>query len=187
MKSRTPATLCVTSLLVLGPAALAHGAAQASSPEPREQTAAPASAGQEITVGGCVQREADFRKAHDEGRGGVAGTGVGTGNEFVLAEASVRGGSTTEPANPTGTSGSASQAYELTGPNEGKVSAYVGRRVEITGRLKPAASDTTGAPTGGPTAGKPPAGVDVTSQDLKLRELEVTSVRESAGSCTPAR
>jgi hypothetical protein len=49
--------------------------------------------------------------------------------------------------------------------------------------LKPAEVGAGGA-TGGATAGAPPRGVDVTSKDLKLRELEVTSVKAStSGTC----
>lgn len=170
---------------------------QQTPPSPASQqrpTAAPqgSQAGEQVTLTGCVQREADYRRAQDAGRGGVAGTGVGAGNEFILAEASAAksaapgapAGGGAAPA-PTGTTGTAA-AYELTGPEEGKVSQYVGRRVEISGRLKPA--ETAGAaPTGGPTAGAPPRGVDVVSKDLQLRELEVTSVREASGTCAPAR
>jgi hypothetical protein len=78
-------------------------------------------------------------------------------------------------------------AYELSGSNEGQLSQYVGRRVQITGKLKAAEIDAAGRPTGGATAGQPPAGVDVTSKDLKLRELEVTSVKEATGTCTPMK
>jgi hypothetical protein len=74
-------------------------------------------------------------------------------------------------------------AYELSGANEGKVAAFIGKRVEITGMLKPAAT-AGGRATGGDTAGKPPRGVDVLSKDLQLRELEVTAVKASTtGSC----
>jgi hypothetical protein len=65
------------------------------------------------------------------------------------------------------------------------VEAHVGKRVEIVGTLKAGETSASG-PTGGPTAGAPPRGVDVTSQDLKLRELEVSSVREVAGACPTA-
>jgi hypothetical protein len=130
---------------------------------------------------GCVQPEADYRKAHNLGRGGPVGTGVGAGNEFVLtntAMASAARGTGT----PAGTTGTAGEAYELTGNNEGQASQYVGKRVEITGTLKPAET-AGGAATGGPTAGAPPRGVDVVAEDLKLRELDVTSVREATGTC----
>ena len=153
--------------------------------------------GEQVTLTGCVQREADYRRTQDAGRGGVAGTGVGTANEFVLADAATASGgratagtSTAGSTNPsaTGTAGTASTtaAYELSGPNEGKVGQYVGKRVEIMGRLKPA--EVAGAaPTGGPTAGAPPRGVDVVSKDLQLREVEVTSVKEAPGTCPTAR
>jgi hypothetical protein len=161
-------------------------AQQAGQPpqQPPTQPAARASADGAITVTGCVQSEADYRHARDAGKGGVAGTGVGAGNEFVLANASAAA-PTGAAANPVGTSGSAA-AYELTGPNEGQVAAFVGKRVEITGTLKPAEVGASGQPTGGATAGQPPSGVDVASKDLKLREIEVTSVREATGTC-PAK
>jgi hypothetical protein len=151
------------------------------------------SAAQKITVVGCVQRESDYRDAADAGKGGVAGTGVGVGNEFVLINASISTGSEAptgtagkEAAAPAGTSGSAAgrgEAYELTGSNEGQAERYVGKRVEIVGMVK-AADVKAGAATGGPTAGHPPSGVDVTSKDLQLRELEPTSYREMTGSCS---
>jgi hypothetical protein len=135
---------------------------------------------QPVTVTGCLVREADYRKMQGAGKGGAVGTGVGVGNEFVLTRvtASPAGGGT-----PTGTSGGdATLAYELTGASEAKAEQFVGKRVEISGTLKKADAGP-GGPTGGPTAGKPPSGVDVTSSDLKLRELDVTSVKESAGAC----
>jgi hypothetical protein len=194
MKAKIHANVCAASVLVLGVAAFAQGAGPQGA-QPQTQPGAQASTDQQITVTGCVQREADFRRARDAGRGGVAGTGVGAGNEFVLAEATAPSGSTagartTEPSSPTGTGGSSatgSMAFELTGPNEGQASQYVGRRVEITGKLKPAETDASGRATGGATAGPPPSGVDVASKDLKLRELEVASVRESTGTCAPIK
>ena len=142
----------------------------------------------EITVTGCVQREADYRKARDAGRGGVAGTGVGAGNEFVLINASAAGAgggraAAAGAAATAGTSGTAGAAYELTGTNEGMAEKFVGQRVEITGMLK-AGEVEAGKPTGGPTAGKPPEGVDVLGKDLQLRELEVRQIRaSSSGTC----
>ena len=84
-----------------------------------------------------------------------------------------------------GATGAAAQAYKLTAANEGKASPLGGKRVEITGTLKPA--ETGGAAqTRRPTAGESPR-IDVfAGEDLKLRELEVTSVHETAGTC-PAK
>jgi hypothetical protein len=178
MKTKAPAGLVAAGVLAFGVAASAQGGAQTPPSATREAAA------KEVTVAGCVQREADYRRARDSGKGGVAGTGVGAGNEFVLADASLSAGG---GSGATGTSGAAAMAYELTGPNEGKVSEFVGRRVEITGTLKGAETTASGRPTGGATAGQPPSGVDVTSKDLKLRELEVSSVREAKGTCPAAK
>jgi hypothetical protein len=172
MRARILTSLCAANVLAMGTIALGQSAGQKPPSD------------QQITVTGCVQREADYRKAQDAGRGGVAGTGIGADNEFVLTDASAATGPAGAAA-PTGTSGG-SMAYELTGPNEGMAAKFAGRRVEISGRLKAAETGAGGAPTGGPTAGRPPSGVDVVSKDLKLRELEVSLVKEATGSC-PAK
>ena len=157
-------------------AAVMLGTAVLAQTKPQAPAGATSNQSEQVTLMGCIQNEADYRKAHDKSRGGVAGTGIGAGNEFVLANASMA----KQGLSPAGT---ADTAYELTGPNEGKVKEFVGKRVEITGTLKPAETTAGGKPTGGATAGKPPSGVDVTSEDLKLRELEVTSVKAAQGTC----
>ena len=176
--------------LGLSMAAFAQTPAQQPA-QPRTQTTTPApqqagSADQAVTVVGCIQSEADFRKARNLGRGGTAGTGVGVGNEFVLIDAKMAAAAGAPPAAgaATGTTGAAAQVYKLTAKNEGKTSQFVGKRVEITGTLKPA--EATGASTRRPTPGEAPR-VDVfAGEDLRLRELEVTSVRATAGTC-PAK
>jgi hypothetical protein len=167
----------------------AAGATAATTPTAQERTAPE----QVVTVIGCIQREEDFRRASDAGRGGVAGTGVGAGNEFVLANAMMSSASpsgaagTTPGGTPPAAEASAKgNAFELTGANEGQAAQYVGKRVEISGRLKAAEVAPSGTPTGGATAGRPPEGIDVTGKDLKLREIEVTTIKEAAGSC-PAK
>jgi hypothetical protein len=184
MKSMISGSVCLAAVCAFG--AVAFG--QEPRP-PATQSQTRAASDQQITVTGCVERETDYRKAHDAGRGGVAGTGVGAGNEYILTNAALSPNTTTartpesERTSPTGTAGSSAMAYELTGPNEGQVGQYVGRRVEISGKLKAAETTPSGQPTGGATAGPPPSGVDVASKDLKLRELDVTSVRETTGTC----
>jgi hypothetical protein len=112
----------------------------------------------------------------------------------------------------TGTSGAApGTVYELTGPGEGQLKQYVGRRVEIIGKIKSghaaghtgaaASGSTTGATTGtqsgtttgtqsgtatGGVAGATRSGSDIMGQDLNIPELEVVSVREATGSCPAA-
>src|SRR4051812_25064213 len=173
MKSRTAAHLCVAGVLAWGGAAAAQGSSTTS------QAGANASAAaDQVTITGCVVSESDYRKAHDAGKGGVVGTGVGAGNEFILEDAST---GRAAAGRATGTSGASTTAYELTGPGEGQLSRYVGHRVELTGKFKAGETSATGRPTGGPTAGAPPHGVDVGGKDLKLREFEVASAREASG------
>jgi hypothetical protein len=163
--------------------------ALAQTPAPSAQTPAPSgqapsassAPSQEQTIVGCVVRESDYRASRDAGKGGAAGTGIGTGNEFVLTNASPKSAAS-GTAGTAGTTG-AGAAYELSGPAEGQLAAHVGKRVEITGKLKAAATSASGRPTGGATAGAPPSGVDATSKDLKLREFDVASVKEASGSC----
>ena len=159
----------------------------ATAQQPAAQPRADADMNEEVTLVGCVQREEDYRTAHNM-KAGTAGTGVGMDNEFVLVHAS----KSTAMAGTAGTSGTAGttggttaagmEAYELTGAKEAEVKTFLGKRVEITGKLKKAETGATGT-TGGATAGNPPTGVDVTSEDLRLREIDVTSVKASTGTC----
>lgn len=180
--------------------------AQVQRPAPGTQSNA---ADQMVTVLGCVQREADYRKAQDAGRGGVAGTGIGVGNEYVLTNAMISSSASSSSSGSTssstagsansssrstttaagsgsgaqGVAANANMTFELTGPNEGQLAQHVGKRVEIMGKLKDGETTAAGRPTGGPTAGAPPSGVDVTSRDLRLREIEVSSVKAASGTC----
>ena len=184
MKSMVPGLLGAAMLIGGGMAVFAHATDDVTA---RLGLVAHASAmqaastgSQKVMIVGCVMREEDYRKAHNLPRGGTVGTGIGAGNEFILANASMSAAAApgAQPDKGTGTGA----AYEVSGPNEGQLSQHVGKRVEISGMLKPAEVGAAGT-TGGPTAGAPPRGVDVVSQDLKLRELEVTTVRTASGTC----
>ena len=176
------------ALLAIAFAASPYVGAQtpAGTAKPADQQAKPADqqmkGGKQITVTGCVQRETDYRAAQDKGRGGVAGTGIGAADEFVLTNA-VSGGGGGAAAPSAGASQGAGMAYELTGENEKLAKGHVGHRVEITGMLKEAETGPAGKPTGGATAGTPPGGVDVLSKDLRLRELEVTALKMVSADC----
>jgi hypothetical protein len=125
-----------------------------------------------ISLVGCVQRESDYRRAFDLGRGGVAATGLGRGNEYVLINASrVDASGTARVANANCSADKTAEAYELTGNREPELEQFVGRVVHITGTLKEAdtAVGTTGA------ASNPSGGFDPLGQDLKLFEVELDS------------
>jgi hypothetical protein len=115
-----------------------------------------------VSLTGCIQREADYRRQHDSGKGGFLGLGGGLGNEYVLINASPRRGSR-DCATASG-----GEAYELTGSEEGDLKPFVGQRVAITGTRKAAEIDSvTGRPTGGRQVG----------YDLRLFEVDVESFR----------
>ena len=189
MKSLLARGTCTAAVLALGTVVFAQSTPPAQQP-PAPQSAAPqvkAPATDQVTITGCVQREADYRAANNLGGGGVAGTGVGEGNEYVLTNATIApaAGAVGTTGTPEPAAGAAPVAFELTGENEGKAGEFVGKRVEVIGKLKAAEMGAAGA-TGGVTAGKPPTGVDVASKDLKLREIDVTSIKETTGTC-PAK
>src|SRR4026209_1676881 len=98
MKTPIAAGTCLAAALALGTVAFAQSTAQ-SQPRgpPASQTAtAPAA---EVTITGCVQKEDDYRAANNLGKGGAAGTGVGSSDEFILI------GATLTPAGAAGTPG----------------------------------------------------------------------------------
>jgi hypothetical protein len=120
-----------------------------------------------ISVVGCIQRETEYRRQNNSGKGGFLGFGGGLGNEYVLVNAS-RGADGVFGDCTTATGG---EAYELTGSAEGDLKEFVGQRVAIAGIRKEAEVDVeTGQPTGGRQAG----------DDLRLFEVDVESFRPLA-------
>ena len=83
---KTPHLCSASAAFVL---ATAIAAFAQSAPQPASPTAQ-ANRQQEtqVTVVGCVIRETEYRKANESGKGGALNTGVGSGNEFVLVNAS---------------------------------------------------------------------------------------------------
>jgi hypothetical protein len=115
-----------------------------------------------ISLAGCIQRETEYRRQNNAGKGGFLGFGGGLGDEYVLVNAS-RGADGAFGDCTTATGG---EAYELTGSGEDDLEPFVGQRVAISGTRKEAEIDsTTGQPTGGRQAG----------DDLRLFEVEVAS------------
>jgi MYXO-CTERM domain-containing protein len=141
-----------------------------------------------ITLVGCIQRETEYRSAQDAGRGGVAATGLGLGNEFVLINAMVAGTSSASDAAADCSNATGGEAYELTGSGERDLEQYVGHRVEVSGMLKHSNSDAAIGTSGAASATeRPSGGFDPLGQDLRLREVNVTSVREYAAAQVPTQ
>jgi hypothetical protein len=158
-------------------------AASPSSPSGQQSTnQATRKSGASVTLVGCVMRETDYRKATDSGKGGPVGTGLGRGDEFVLTNAmKTTAGATTPSSTADCGTAAAGEAYELGGSREKDLASYVGRRVEITGTLKDAKTET--AATG---EAKPTGGFDPLKQDLKLFEVDVVSFRPVASQSAAA-
>ena len=142
----------VASAVLTGAAALGQTNDQTSREIEAEDTP--------ITVVGCVQRESDYRRQNDTGQGGVLGTGIGMKNEYVLVDS----------AGDCATLAPGAAAYELTGKGEPELEAFVGHRVEISGILK--GGDLT-------VDGRAEGGLDPLGRDLHLREVNMTSFRET--------
>ena len=86
-----------------------------------------------LTVAGCVQRETDYRAAVKEGKGGIAGTGIGESHNFVLR--SVRTVSS-DTFKPTGKREPYEVVYRLGGKLEGELGNAVGHQVAVSGYVK---------------------------------------------------
>jgi len=76
--------------------------------------------GKEVRIVGCVQWEKEYRRLRHEGPGGALGSGIGVGNEFVLAM--VKPDATRKAT-----------AYSITGDREKELGRRIGQRIEVIG------------------------------------------------------
>jgi hypothetical protein len=95
----------------------------------------------QVTVRGCVQREAEYLGIAGR-REGQAGSAVGSDDELMVVDATPATAAPAKRRSTTGTSG-ATAAYGLTGKREDDLKAYVGKRVEIVGLLEDDKIDVT--------------------------------------------
>jgi hypothetical protein len=148
----------VAALALAGAAAYAQSTKQPETP---------------VTLVGCIQREADYRKTHDLNKGaGKTGIGLGRGDEYILINAS-RGA--TASANIDCSFQGSTEAYELTGRHEHDLKPYVGKVVQISGTMKEA--KTKPLPSGEQA---PTGGFDPLKKDLRLFEVEIASFQPAA-------
>ena len=94
-----------------------------------------------ITVLGCVQREADYRKTIADGKGGALGTGAGATNEYVLRSVHAVSPATYRPIATAGTN--SEEVYSVTGNLEHEMTRAVGHQVAVSGYIEIAKSDGT--------------------------------------------
>src|SRR5437667_8076120 len=94
----------------------------------------------QITVVGCLVKEADYRRAHGLGKAGVGG--MRTGSDFVIVDAkTVAAGETASAPAGVAAGGSCTeqatgQAYRMAGKMEGALKPLAGHYVVITGQFE---------------------------------------------------
>lgn len=145
--TKTISRTCLLAMLSIGVTAYAQTTGQTPTQPPSqagsqrmEQPRQPGDrtqTDQQMTLVGCVQREAEYRQANEGGRGGAMGTGLGVGNEFVLTNASnaPASGSQTAMSGTTSPTGSTTAGTSGTATTTG------------TGTTGSATGTTTGTPT----------------------------------------
>src|SRR5258708_2295452 len=159
------AVTCFISTVAMGQGQLSSNArgavpqarAQSSGVQPSDVTS------RAMTLRGCLIKESDDRRAHGLGKGDLSG--LATGSDFVLVDASVVSGA--QGTNPSEASAEAipsaasehctekgtGAAYRMAGKREGELKPYVGQYVEIAGRVQHARDERIAA---GETKGKMP-------------------------------
>jgi hypothetical protein len=135
------------------------------------------SAAQEATttLTGCVYKEADI-----PGRSPNVAERAGVLEDYIL----VTSASASATPGATGTSGTAAipegKAFKLERIADEKLSAVVGKRVEVTGKVDKDDAATVGT-SGAKTDTNP-----MSPDQIELPEFEVTDIKEVAGTC-PAK
>lgn len=139
--------------------------AAAQTPSPSTST----TADKTVTVTGCLQ----------DGSAAPAGSTTTAMPSFILANATMGGGSTPSTTGTTGTAGTAASArgvsYTLEG-HDADLKSHVGHRIEVTGTVEP--KSATGAAASPATA---TAGAAASSANDRLK---VSSVKMIAADCT---
>jgi hypothetical protein len=185
--------LAGTLALASAGAAAAQSTATTQDPNrpqtPTQQQPSTMAQPQTVTLTGCVYKEKDV-----PGRTPNVAEQAGVLEDYILANVEKKeSGSQTAPTTPeaTGTSGMKHSMFKLEHADDSKLSALVGKRVEVMGRIDAEHGDTRQGATTGTTgtqtgAQQPQRDRSLGPDDIELPEFEVTSIREVAGSC-PAK
>src|SRR5262245_4956314 len=168
MRRGPAATFVATALLVSTTAFAQTPASTTASTTTAQDRESPAT---HVTLIGCVQKESDYRREHNLRRGGRLQTGLGAGDEYMLINATRVSPGSPASSSADCTSAGSGEAFEITGGQEEKFKAFVGKRVEVSGTQKRAKIGPEGRPTGGS---------DPMGGELHLFEVEVSTVREAA-------
>ena len=148
---------------------------QPPAPQSEPRATPPASSASTVLTG-CVYREKDV-----PGRAPNVAERAGVLEDYILAE--VRPAAASGTAGATGTAGSGRPAsmYKLELIADEKLSAVVGKRVEVTGRIDAEPGDTKSQPATPPSTS--PTDKAVGRDKIDLPEFEVTNLKEIEGTC----
>jgi len=171
------------AVLVVGATAFAQSTNPA--PSAQNESSAQADSTRQMTIAGCLINEAEYRQGHGLGQGALSGAGLG--DEFVLVDirnepgtAASNAAANTAPSTTAAAPSASAEtctdtgngpAYRLTGSLEDKLKAFVGHRIEVTGKFDHRTDAQTAA--GLNVAKLPP-------------EFEIASYREAPASTTAA-
>jgi hypothetical protein len=141
---------------------------------------------QMVTVVGCLQHEKDVpgREPNVAERAGIA-------EDYLLTNAEIKSGGKAGTAGTTGTEPTtgamaAKKTFKIVGMDDDRLRNFVGKRVEIQGRLE----DMRSRPRG--TSGTPPTTPPTTPPERtepgqktaeELPEVRASNIREVAGTC----
>jgi hypothetical protein len=110
--------------------AMALNPTQAAGQQPAKPRPVVRNSNEVVTLVGCVEPEAAYRKRVNDGKGGALGTGLGVENEYVLTD--VRTPEAIAKNAEVGTAGTAS-VYGVTGRLEKELKESVGHAIEVVG------------------------------------------------------
>ena len=161
----------------------AGAVASAQSTPPQQTPQTPPSSSMQTaastTVEGCVYREKDI-----PGRSPNVAERAGVLEDYILVASSNTAGTSAGTAGTTGTTGSTAatgaaampKMFKLEHEDDSKLSALVGKRVQVTGKIDAERSDK--APAGNPQADR-----SMGPDKINLPEFEVSSISETSGEC----
>jgi len=142
----------------------------------------------QITVVGCLVKEADYRRAHGLGKAGVGG--MRTGSDFVVVDAkTVAAGETASAPAGVAAGGSCTeqatgQAYRMAGKMEGALKPLAGHYVVITGQFEH--GHDAEAAAGERTAHLPPEIVIATYREAPMMAASAATTPAPATTEAPA-
>jgi hypothetical protein len=158
--------MTTAGILLAGMAAVASQNPPPQSATPRPAPAAQAAAtGATTTMVGCLYRERDV-----PGRTPNVVEKAGVLEDYILADARMAGPGATSGAQGVATG----RMYKLESLRDEQLKAFVGKRVEVTGRID---ADAGERPTGQPTRDRNPISPDA----VNLPDFDATAIKEVAG------